>query len=238
MDTIAQKYSVFDFFNLLIAGAVSLCVLAICQYPKSIVFLEMVAEYTGNSGFLSFVLIVTYAGCSLICGMVLQVAGHYLIKEKMGWQTKLISKCLNGKGIFENSYRTSRVFQKAIRFLNIKDTKTELSKEETSAFFAYCVYYLHVRRKDEKTEKLRETQGLSELFACVFWITPMFSIIISIIQVVIWHDMNFNISCIVSASVISVMLGFVFYHRYKISCCNRIRMVLSIYDACSREELF
>ena len=236
MDAITQKYSVFDFFNLLIAGAVSLNVQMICQYPKSAVWLKSLSVDIGVSGFLLFVSVITYAGGALVFGMVLQVIGHWFIEERLGWQTKMISECLNGNGIFENSYRTTRVFHKAVRFLNIKETKTNLDREEASAFFAYCVYYLYVERRDEKPEKLRETQGLSELFSCVFWTAPLFCAIISIIRVIIWHDMNFNIFCIFGTCVISIILGTVFYYRYKISFRNRIRMVLSIYDACTEER--
>ena len=35
MDNVTQKFSVFDFFNLLIAGTLFLVVLAICHYPSA-----------------------------------------------------------------------------------------------------------------------------------------------------------------------------------------------------------
>lgn len=235
MDGITQKYSVFDFFNLLIAGATFLNVLMICQYPKSIVLLKKLSEYIGASGLLLFLLIITYISSSLVSGMVLQVISNWFIKEKLGWKAKVIGECLNGKGILENRYRTERLFAKALWYLNIREKRETLNVEETSAFFAYCVYYLHVRQKDAKTEKIRETQGLSELFTCVFWTVPVLCIIILFVQLFVYSDMNFNMPCIVVSCVISLILGFLFYYRYKISCCNRIRMVLSIYDACTEE---
>lgn len=231
MDAITQKYSVFDFFNLLIAGIVFLSTIVICHYPDSILFLQIISTNVEDSLFLNVVSIITYIGCALVLGMILQVIGHWLIKEKFGWQKKQIAECLTGRGIFDNSYRTKRLLLKAMDYLGAQ--KTSISNDEISTFFAHCIYYLHVNRKDEKTEKLRETQGLSELFACVFWSVPVFSSIVCIFQVVILRNRDINFICILTTYVVSFWLGIIFYYRYKMSCRNRIRMVLSIYDECT-----
>lgn len=117
-----------------------------CQYPKSIVLLKTLSEYIGVSGFLLFFSIITYTyiSSSLVSGMVLQVVSNWFIKEKLGWGTKVIGECLNGKGILKNRYRTERLFAKALWYLNIRENRKTLNVEETSAFFAYCTYYLHV----------------------------------------------------------------------------------------------
>lgn len=233
MDAITQKYSVFDFFNLLIAGIVFLSTMVICHYPNSIIFLKTISTNIDDSIFLTVISIITYVGCALVLGMILQVVGHWLIKEKLGWQTKVITECLTGSGIFDNSYRTKRLLLKAMDYLGTKESV--INKDEILTFFAHCIYYLHVNHKDEKTEKLRETQGLSELFACVFWSVPAFSLIICIFQIVILQNMDINFVCLLTTYVVSILLGVIFYYRYKISCHNRIRMVLSIYDECTNQ---
>ncbi len=83
--------------------------------------------------------------------------------------------------------------------MNYLDTKeSSISNDEISTFFAHCIYYLHVNRKDEKTEEIRETQGFSELFACVFWSAPVFSLIICIFQVVILQNKDINFECLLT----------------------------------------
>mgnify|MGYP000299659399 FL=1 len=51
MDAITQKYSVFDFFNLLIAGIVFLSTIVICHYPDSILFLQIISTNVEDFAF-------------------------------------------------------------------------------------------------------------------------------------------------------------------------------------------
>ena len=89
--------------------------------------------------------------------MILQVVGHWLIKEKLGWQTKVIAECLTGRGIFDNSYRTKRLLLKAIDYLGTKESS--INKDEILTFFAHCIYYLHVNHKDKKNGKTQRNTG-------------------------------------------------------------------------------
>lgn len=232
MDNVTQKFSVFDFFNLLIAGTLFLVVLAICHYPSSTMLIMSLSDLVGDSNFLFFISIISFVAFALIVGMSIQVIGHWIVKEKIGWESKKIGTCLSDKALFYNSVRTNRIREKACAYLKLSESNLELTQEQCSAFFAYCIYYLHVKGLDKKTEKLRETQGLSELFSCVFYSAPLVSILIFAFQRLFSCDVNLVKQFVVATYIFCVLMGLIFYKRYKISCRNRIRMVLSIYDAC------
>lgn len=126
--------------------------------------------------------------------------------------------------------------EKACTYLKLPESNLQLTTEQCSAFFTYCIYYLHVKGLDKKTEKLRETQGLSELFSCVFYLAPLVSIMIFAFQRLFSYDVNLVMQFVVSTCIFCFLMGLIFYKRYKIACRNRIRMVLSIYDACTERE--
>lgn len=236
MDGVTQKFSVFDFFNLLIAGTLFSVVLVICHYPSSAMLIMRVSDLVGDSSFLFFISIILFIIFALIIGMSIQVIGHWIIKEKIGWESKKIATCLSDKELFNNSVRTNRIREKACTYLKLPESNLQLTTEQCSAFFTYCIYYLHVKGLDKKTEKLRETQGLSELFSCVFYLAPLVSIMIFAFQRLFSYDVNLVMQFVVSTCIFCFLMGLIFYKRYKIACRNRIRMVLSIYDACTERE--
>lgn len=169
MDAIAQKYSVFDFFNLLIAGIVFLSTMVICNYPNSIIFLKTISTNIDDSIFLTVISIITYVGCALVLGMILQVVGHWLIKEKLGWQTKVITECLTGRGIFDNSYRTKRLLLKAMDYLGTKESV--INKDEILTFLpiVYITYMSITKTKKRKNlEKRRDFQNYLPVYFGLF----------------------------------------------------------------------
>ena len=120
--------------------------------------------------------------------------------------------------------------------MQLSDGERELTAEENEAFFAHCEYVLHVNCLDKKTEKLRETQGLSELLMFVFWSIPVFSTMVFIFRVRILGNVHVNDCFVAVIYILCVIFGFIFCYRYKISAENRIRMVLSIYEAYKEEK--
>lgn len=77
---------------------------------------------------------------------------------------------------------------------------------------------------------MRETQALSKLLVGVFFVVPVISFIIAIVE-----SKPDNISnewlLTVSEWVICWVLSIGFYFRYKLATKNRIAMTLSIYEA-------
>ena len=68
MDSITEKFGVFDFFNLLIAGIVSLSILEICHYDQMKKMTIKVIELIGESNFYSIIAFIGYIGFALSIG--------------------------------------------------------------------------------------------------------------------------------------------------------------------------
>ena len=235
MDSITEKFGVFDFFNLLIAGIVSLSILEICHYDQMKKMTIKVIELIGESNFYSIIAFIGYIGFALSIGAFFQVIGQWIIRDKIGWEKGIIRTCLNIDGVLKNCIRRKKLQRYAQQYLQLSDGERELTAEENEAFFAHCEY-VHVNCLDKKTEKLRETQGLSELLMFVFWSIPVFSTMVFIFRVRILGNVNVNDCFVAVIYILCVIFGFIFCYRYKISAENRIRMVLSIYEAYKEEK--
>lgn len=108
------------------------------------------------------------------------------------------------------------------------DNQIELNRSFATYFFGYCVYYIQVRNQNQKTEKLRDIEGLSMSLSLVFLILTVISVLTLIPAL--------RLSCvshIIYAAICS--LGYAFFsiifdcHTEK-AMKNRIRMTLAVYE--------
>lgn len=106
-----------------------------------------------------------------------------------------------------------------------------LNDELSEYFFAYCIYYLHVRNKDGKTEKLRDIEGLSEGFSMAFTILTVIAIFVAAYgffeQILKGEDLIKYLM----ASTLCPFLSILFDYRTERAVKNRIRMTLALYEA-------
>lgn len=237
MDGITQKFNVYDFFNLVIAGFAFLISLGCCNSVQAISITKKVAEFVSDSNFLFIGCIAIVLEVSLIAGAFIQVIEHVIIKYGIPWEQKTINNCLNEVGIFHSEVRTTKIRKKACMYLKKSMETDELTASESVAFFVHCVYYLHIKGCDQKTERLRETQSLSSLLACGFMIA-----IIGSILIYGWLDLEISCETVYLRRIFityfaCLVLCVAFWIRYIISGTNRIRMVLSIYDALTDENV-
>lgn len=230
MDSITDKFSVFDFFNYIIGGFVFWLGLGICNYSQAMEFSISIASVVGDSDFLLFVTIVLFIGCSLVTGTVINEIANWIFNTKLQWEKNLIDTCLNKSKLIKNEIKLDIFRKKANDYLDIDvlDINEDYSIDQCSTYFAYCVYYLHVRGLDKKTEKLRETQGLSELLTLVFASVPISSIIIQILS----GTTCLNIKPFFYIYALFALCACAFLRRTKRAMENRIKMVLAVYDAC------
>ena len=227
MDAIAEKYSVFDFFNLLIAGITEIVLLCMSFVVGNSCFFDTIIKINESlSRHNSIIAIIVFICCAVVIGSIIQVIGIWIIEKRIGWEKRTIEQCLENKALWNNSIRLKHIQNKARDYLQLSDEQRIYTKEICSAFFAHCVYYLHIKGADRKVEKLRETQGLSELLTCVFAIGFCENFIITIVRLYNHCDIE-HMLIIVSVSACFTLF---FYARYIISGKNRIKMVLSIYD--------
>ncbi len=229
MESIAEKFTVYDFFNLLISGATSLLLIGICHFQEALKLLKNISKLTNKSSILLGMSIAVFMIASLILGALFQVIEDLIIKEKVGKERFLIENCLNEKGVFNKDndlWRLKFIQIKAKDYLESPNHNLEnFSKEESVAFFYHCVYYLHIKNIDKKAQKLDETKSLSAQFICTCIFAPTMSLFLGIFHLV-------KLSLISLYLYAACILGTcIFAFRYNIACKNRIKIVLSIYEA-------
>lgn len=230
MDGVTQKFNVFDFFNLIIAGTTFLIAVGYCHYIQAIEFIQASTEFASDSTIISIFIVVLFLQVSFIFGATIQVIEHWITKTKITWESKAIGECLNGKGIYKNQCRTDILRRKACAYLGKPSSCKKLNSDETTTFFAYCIYYLNINGLDAKTEKIRETQSLSSLLACAFGLAIICSMIIFAFGPEVQSEV-YSFRKTFGTYLVYMLLCIIFWLRYILSGTNRIRMVLSIYDA-------
>ncbi len=230
MDGLVDKFSVFDFFNLIIGGFLFLVGLGVGFYfnlEKS--FINKLADV-----FMEYTLIVTILmlALSFVLGLLMSEIECLIFYRWLKWETKLMSECLKDFRVVENIEKYEIYRKKALQYFKQEEYQKksdEFTEDECAAFYAHCVYYIQIRSQNQKTERLREVTGLAGILVTVFGALITSEIII-----------NFIVG---SVSTISVTLFLVYaiclallLHRYKRAMKNRIKMVLAVYDVCVEKE--
>lgn len=108
MDGVTEKFSVFDFFNLIIVGIIFITILGIANYYQAIIMLKKIAEIVAEDKLLEAGTIIVFLCVSLVIGMIFQVMFQY-IKEKMNLEKEILSN----KRLFDNEIRMEEVKKEA-----------------------------------------------------------------------------------------------------------------------------
>lgn len=108
MDGVTEKFSVFDFFNLIIVGIIFITILGIANYYQAIIMLKKIAEIVAEDKLLEAGTIIVFLCVSLVIGMIFQVIFQY-IKEKMNLEKEILSN----KRLFDNEIRMEEVKKEA-----------------------------------------------------------------------------------------------------------------------------
>ena len=245
MDSIFGKFSVYDFFNVIIAGITFLT----CMQLAGIVNIgELIKQITlvleNEVTMIAILLIFSY-----IVGLVLQITGSiwgkslrnrlidaafqkksdpkfvsYLLRMPiLKYLFKNIIEAFRWDSVGDNKTKSEVFKDKADQFLQQKkksSSKEEFGTEDYRYFFAYCVYYLEVKGKSAKPEKMREIYGVHNLLSNTFLIAG-FVTLVSVLKLNIGDCKFFYVF---------VIIGILFWSGTTKALKYRIRMVLSLYD--------
>ena len=120
MDSLTERFSVYDFFNPIIAGMTFILAQAICSYPFFTRQLSELfkGEKTADVQVLTVVgvLIVAY-----IIGAFLQGPADWLIDEKKHYERDLIENCLNNEKVISSQARRNFIIDKAKVYFGVSD---------------------------------------------------------------------------------------------------------------------
>ena len=167
--------------------------------------------------------------CDSIMSKVLKIISRLIIKVRQG---NYIDNLFEDSELITNSIKRKKYKQYAEDIAKKKELFTEnkiiYDKELSSYFFAYCVYYIQVRGKDKKLEKLRDIEGLSMSLSLIFLFLAFGSGIAFIISSLYSND------CILFEIInfgANVFLSILFDCYAERALKNRIRMTLAVYEA-------
>lgn len=235
MDGILEKFSLYDFFNVIFSGGIFLLGLHVMGiFPLS--YVEKKMELPNHD-------IIMYAVIIFLCyiiGACLQFIGSCLTKNIgfLKFQSGITSSILNDKEIYDNNscklavYKglADKIFEK--KGISVKDGV--YTAEQCEYFFAYCSYYIQVHGHNSKTEKMRALKGLDCLWMVCF----------AALSLVAWGwcvhlrlcDLVDNITVALVCGIIFPVLSIVSYYKMKTNVRYWIKMVLATYEVCSEEN--
>ena len=234
MDSVTEKFSVFDFFNLIIGGSVFWMGLGLCHYSQTIECCDWIFGWLGglpdSSGIVLLVATVLLVGCFFVTGSVVNEIAYWWYHVRKDREKDKMNTCLKKNELVTNEAKLNIFRKKAREYFGLPEfgDDQDFTPDQCAAYFAYCIYYLHVRGVDKKTEKLRETQGLSELMTLVFALIPILSLIIHLVL----NTYEKIDKYILVAYGLCVICVAAFSVRATRAMENRIRMALAVYDAC------
>lgn len=207
-----EKFSLYDFFNLIIAGGIFIWGLQISDIKWIMIFAANIRILKNEIIEAVFILIICY-----VIGLQLQVIALGIEK----FIKKKIMKSLlrdNNKNVIKNRQKLKIYRKKAEKLFEAKKINTADwdNEEYYEYFFSYCDYFIQEKGKEKKAEKMRGLRGLSSLLMVCFLIMTFMNFI--------WGNKNLVIIIIF---LISAVLNGI---RMIINTIYRIRIVLATYE--------
>ena len=174
-------------------------------------------------------MMIKKASCHNMISKMFRILLRLVIKVQ---QEKYIDNLFEDSNLIINSIKRKQYKQYAEDVMKEKELFSEkeivYDKELSSYFFAYCVYYIQVRGKDKKLEKLRDIAGLSMSLSLIFLFLALGSVIA--LAICYLYSIDYILFEIIYF-IINVSLSILFDCYTERAVKNRIRMTLAVYEA-------
>ena len=243
MDSVFEKFSVFDFFNLVFSGAIFLIGIQFLGIRVfNLISLLCSIDFTKVNS-LEKVLYFTIVLCvCYVIGSCIQEVGSLFQNKCFDVQDKAISNLLNDYEVVGNRQKHKVYVDKAKKLFESKDITIYdncFSEDQCKYFFAYCVYYIQVRDYNKKTEKMRDVHGISNMLSTSFAILFIFGSLTILINTIFGAELLFEYTPSIKSIILLVIyavLAVLFWFKMKKNILYRIRMVLGVFDASTDKE--
>ncbi len=136
----------------------------------------------------------------------------------------------------EKLFKEKNLYQYWNSKIKNDDTMNTPTEENLSQyFFAYCIYYLQAKGKNQKTERMRDVAAIAGMLSTCFLTLSAISIIkllTYLFDIITKEQAIYSLTTALIFFVLSVL----FFYISKTQTANRIRMVLGLYDVCTDLE--
>lgn len=244
----SEQLGIYDFFNVLLSGVIFVCG---CSIVSSSLSSWLWSEMTFQKG-LGIVLAI------YVIGIILQEIGSIADRKYFNIYKGMSQSIL--KGISDEKYdkeTTNEIIKNPILLERYRNTAEKLIEDFKSdkfekdfdndyiSGFVFCVsqYYVSVKGKDKKVEKMRALFAMSKTLIVCFLVLTLFAIFSAVFipdTSLIFGNIP-TIGCGVCSgkiilAIVFLMIGRVFYFRAKRTMKNFLLILLGTYDAIIRAE--
>lgn len=231
MDGAFEKFSVYDFFNLIISGGTFVGALHLIGFAPLDFLINDIKIPDNEIVALALILLICY-----IIGFELQGFGSWIEQNKLKTQCEMTGTFLLDNSKVITNIEKLKVYQTKAKELfkakNIEVKDNKFSREQCEYFFAYCSYFVQVKGQSKKTEKMRGLKGLSSLWMVCFALLFVIGLAQSVLLLI--NGAGFKEIMLPFFSTIAfLVLSITSYYRMKTNIKYWIRMILGTYEVCS-----
>lgn len=219
MDNISEKLGVHDFFNVLVTGATAIIGLLYIFVPiNTIKNLSLgIKEW-----------IVTIVIC-FILGIIFQEICSFVDRYFLRFREKMISSFLKKDStIIDNTNKKTLYRKYGIQLLKDKHIKYEedFTDSQCNYIYGYCNYYIEVRGKHSKIEKMRALYDMSRTLFCLFTVLLITYIIKQLSAVP--QTLSIRVFCFNLLIFLTIIL--LFYYRMRRTLIYKFKMTMAVYE--------
>lgn len=243
---VSDQLGIYDFFNVLLNGTVF--VMGLCSISRTLnAYVWSNVSFPKGLGIVLSIYIV---------GLILQELSSYVDKKWLNIYKGMNQRILNGKKgckreqvIISNPILLKQYRKNADELLNEYFSNKDRTRFENEFFngfiFSVCQYYVSVKGKDKKVEKMRALFSMSKtlmvsfglLAVCAMLSLLLFAILVIWIQIsgfAEFGDAKFEYMYILKNIVLVgafISLSVIFYYRTKRVMKNFLLILLGTYNA-------
>ncbi|MGQ5427001.1 hypothetical protein ACULPM_08215 [Thermophilibacter sp. ZX-H3] len=229
MEQVFERFSLYDFFNLLFSGGLLILGLQILGFPVISHIEHGIGLPDNEVVYLLFMLLVCY-----VTGFILQGMGSWFDWHVFRSQTRMVNALLSDSGSIVHNKAKLRVYQSKAREIlrrkKIALRERAFSGEQSEYIFAYCSYVIQMSGRCAKAEKMRALKGLAMQWSVCFAMLAVLGIVPFSCQVARsapLADMVWTLLMIGTCAILAVVCFF----RMRENLKYWIRMVLAMYEA-------
>lgn len=229
MEQVFERFSLYDFFNLLFSGGMLILGLQILGFPVISHIEHGIGLPDNEVVYLLFMLLVCY-----VTGFILQGMGSWFDWHVFRSQTRMVNALLSDSGSIVHNKAKLRVYQSKAREIlrrkKIAFREQVFSGEQSEYIFAYCSYVIQMSGRCAKAEKMRALKGLAMQWSVCFAMLAVLGVVplgCRVAQSAPFADVIRALFMIGVCAILAVVCFF----RMRENLKYWIRMVLAMYEA-------